>query len=659
MSNTLAIRITGDISDIKAKIGVVEANLRQIDSGAMKASGGLNQLERSGSNAAASMGALGGAAARLGPILAGVSVAAFAKSILDAGIALDSLNRSFAAIFGTAGAAAELDFLRVEADRLGQSFYDLAPQFKQIAAAARGTALEGEQTRKIFSAVAEASTALGLSSEQTSGALNALQQMISKGNVQAEELRGQLGERLPGAFQIAARAMGVSTQALNKMLEQGEVLAADLLPKLADELHRMYGTAAETAGLESAQAAVNRLSEAWTDLKNNMFHSETAVAGINKVTDAVRTLAEWANLRSVSETFAQGVAMAAKGKINYQQFVQASFLDRQRMVDQGGPLHTWRGKVRRDMIAPPVEPPTPPSAGGGGVNAAEREAKARQKAYEQMLADGKKAADVLEQYWDDYETRRVAAIVDGTAARVSAAAVERDAIEELTTWSAYSAKAMEDTVSGAFQNMGDALVDFAMTGKASFSDFAESVIADMARIVAQQQIVGPLASAAGDFISGLFSGPSFAAGSAAGGFNYAGELSSFFSLNAKGNVYHSPSLSAYSNGIYHTPQLFAFARGGVFGEAGPEAIMPLGRDSSGNLGVRATGGPTKLVVNIIEAQGKGGQSDQRQEDGASVIDIFFDQIDARIATNINQGRGATTAAMTKTFGLNRSRGAFR
>jgi lambda family phage tail tape measure protein len=218
---------------------------------------------------------------------------------------------------------------------------------------------------------------------------------------------------------------------------------------------------------------------------------------------------------------------------------------------------------------------------------------------------------------------------------------------------------MEDAVTGAFKTMTDSVVDFAMTGKGSFTDFADSVIRDMMRMVAQQAITGPLAGAAGNFLSGLFSGGSSAAGSAAGGFNYAGELSSFFKLNANGGVYNSPSLSAYSNGVYHTPQFFAFANGGVFAEAGPEAIMPLGTDSSGKLGVRSIGGPTKLVVNIIEAQGKGGQSEQRQDDGVSVIDLFFDQIDARMAQNINQGRGATTAAMTKTFGLNRSRGALR
>ncbi|MEM8329387.1 hypothetical protein Q4S08_17205, partial [Morganella morganii] len=61
-----------------------------------------------------------------------------------------------------------------------------------------------------------------------------------------------------------------------------------------------------------------------------------------------------------------------------------------------------------------------------------------------------------------------------------------------------------------------------------------------------------------------------------------------FTPNAKGGVYHSPSLSAYSGQVVHTPTMFAFAKGaGVMGEAGPEGIFPLRRGVGGKLGVVA------------------------------------------------------------------------
>jgi hypothetical protein len=78
-----------------------------------------------------------------------------------------------------------------------------------------------------------------------------------------------------------------------------------------------------------------------------------------------------------------------------------------------------------------------------------------------------------------------------------------------------------------------------------------------------------------------------------------------FSFNALGGVYDSPSLSAYSGGVYSTPQYFAFAKGaGVFGEAGPEAIMPLTRGADGSLGVRAVGRESPAVQNAAGSSRK-------------------------------------------------------
>jgi len=294
-------------------------------------------------------------------------------------------------------------------------------------------------------------------------------------------------------------------------------------------------------------------------------------------------------------------------------------------------------------------------AGNGGTN--KKATASSQKNYEKMITDGKKAAEVLDQYWDDYEGRRVSAIVEGTAARVSAVATEREAIDELTTWGAYSAQAMEDTVSTAFQGMGDAIVDFAMTGKMEFSDFADSIIRDMMRIVVQQQIVGPLGGAAGNFLSGLFSGPSTAAGSVSSGFNYAGELSSFMSRSANGNVFSGPGISEFSNSIVTKPTQFWANGGHLMGEAGPEAIMPLTRMSNNDLGVKVSGGGG-FVVNIIESPGNGGKTQSRQENGVNILDVMVEQIKSSIASDINRGSGVVPQAITKSYGLSRAPGAY-
>lgn len=140
-----------------------------------------------------------------------------------------------------------------------------------------------------------------------------------------------------------------------------------------------------------------------------------------------------------------------------------------------------------------------------------------------------------------------------------------------------------------YDGMTDAAVEWASGSKASFADVAVSfskMIAKMALQAAASNVWTSL------FGSVATSTASAGAASASSGFDYGlGSASQGLTYNAKGGVYDSPSLSAYSNQVHSTPKLFAFAKGaGVFGEAGPEAIMPLTRAADGSLGVRALNG---------------------------------------------------------------------
>lgn len=135
-----------------------------------------------------------------------------------------------------------------------------------------------------------------------------------------------------------------------------------------------------------------------------------------------------------------------------------------------------------------------------------------------------------------------------------------------------------------------------------FTSLGETVIQTLIQMATQALITKAIMASFGGGAGGLFGG-------LLGGASSGTALQSFgssFSFNALGGVYDSPSLSAYSNGIYSTPQYFAFAKGaGVFGEAGPEAIMPLTRGADGSLGVRAVGYQSPAVQDAarqIEAQ---------------------------------------------------------
>jgi len=211
-----------------------------------------------------------------------------ARAAITGALTLDRILTGLTSVVGTSERAAqEFAFVRAEADRLGLNLASAAQEYTKLAAATRGTALEGQKTRDIFSAVSEAASVLGLSTDEASGALLAIQQMVSKGTVAAEELRGQLGERLPGAFQIAARAMGTTTQGLSQLLEQGAVASDVFLPRFAAELRKTFQDGLPSA-VGSARAEFARL-------QNTVFETAATVgrSGLNeRLAEAARILSE-------------------------------------------------------------------------------------------------------------------------------------------------------------------------------------------------------------------------------------------------------------------------------------------------------------------------------------------------------------------------------
>lgn len=202
---------------------------------------------------------LNGMLAKLG---VGLSIAGLADAVFDATRKFDGINKTLEVTSGSAEKAAQaMDFIRNTSQRLGTDLAVSAKAFSDLQAAANGTAMEGENTRTIFAAVSQAMAALDKSSAETEGALLAIGQMMSKGTVSAEELRGQLGERLPGAFNLMAQALDVSTAELSKLLEQGKV-GIDVLPRFAKELDKAY-SGAKFDGIESS---LTRIGNAWDRL---------------------------------------------------------------------------------------------------------------------------------------------------------------------------------------------------------------------------------------------------------------------------------------------------------------------------------------------------------------------------------------------------------
>lgn len=195
------------------------------------------------------------------------------QNITQAGIALDGLTNALKTVTGSGEAAAQgLQFVRAEAQRLGVNLEASLRQFVALSAAAQGTSLAGQGVRDIFTGIAEASVVLGLSQDQLEGALLAVQQIISKGKVSAEELRGQLGERLYGAVQVAARAIGFTTQQLEELLEKGLLPAEKFLPAFARQLRTEFGAGVQGA-TTGARAEIERFNNALFELKTQFATS--------------------------------------------------------------------------------------------------------------------------------------------------------------------------------------------------------------------------------------------------------------------------------------------------------------------------------------------------------------------------------------------------
>lgn len=192
--------------------------------------------------------------------MAGALGAAFTfRELVTAAAQMEQLRSGLTAVTGDAvKAGKELEFVRTVAARIGADVTEVGKAFLGLAASTRGTAVEGEPTRQVFEAVATAMGKAGKSSAETTNALLALSQMASKGVVQSEELRGQLGEALPGALQAAAKGMGLTTEELMKLVEEGKITAQDIFPALARGLNELYGSAPQA----------QTLSQEITNIKN-------------------------------------------------------------------------------------------------------------------------------------------------------------------------------------------------------------------------------------------------------------------------------------------------------------------------------------------------------------------------------------------------------
>ena len=179
------------------------------------------------------------------------------------------------------------------AKKYGLEINALTANYAKFTAAASISGMSMIDQRKVFESVSRACTAFGMSADDSNGVMLALSQMMSKGKISSEELRLQMGERLPVALQAMAKAAGVSVAGLDKLLKQGKLMSKDVLPKFAEALNEMIPNV-DTDNLETS---VNRLKNVFTELVNGTDIQSKYKALIDWLTNIVKSAAD--NIKSI------------------------------------------------------------------------------------------------------------------------------------------------------------------------------------------------------------------------------------------------------------------------------------------------------------------------------------------------------------------------
>jgi tape measure domain-containing protein len=272
----------------------ISADTSNFDAGMKKTGAEVDNVNKKTKQATAEVGQFQKALGNIGTMVAGAfavsSLIAFGKEVAKTRAEIESLTTRIADIKGgqEAGNRAMED-LRQTANQLGIEFKELASNYASFVGGAKASGMEITKAEKIFKSMTIAIKGSGANAETAKRAFVALTQMIGKGKIQAEELRGQLGEAMPAAFGIMAKSLGVTTQELDKMMASGNLIASEVLPKFAKEMENAYGANAQkmASGLSSEIA---RMGNKWDELLETVGRTGVIEGTVSLLTAGIEGL---------------------------------------------------------------------------------------------------------------------------------------------------------------------------------------------------------------------------------------------------------------------------------------------------------------------------------------------------------------------------------
>ena len=319
-------------------------------------------------------------------------------------------------------------------------------QFTSLTASVVGAGQSVSDAEEVFAAIAAGIRGTGGNLEDMKAAMRATSQVFSKGKVSAEELRQQLGERLPGAFTLFADSMNRTPKDLDKALEQGKVTLDDFMG-FAKKLFATYGENAKILA-KGPEAAGDRLTTAMSELKDNIGSLLLPIgAGFQQTFSAIvedinKAITAFKKFMGIGKENQQAKLEEAFKKAN-DKYVQSLRRGNRKVSDRA---KRQRDKALFDLTNFYNENPSDEGTGDGTGDGTPKDPDAPLNSIQQGA----------QQYFSTIK------------------------------------KFSEETagaVQNAFKGMEDALVKFVMTGKLSFADLTRSILADMARIAIRQAML--------------------------------------------------------------------------------------------------------------------------------------------------------------------------
>ncbi|WP_347043345.1 phage tail tape measure protein [Escherichia coli] len=546
--------------------------------------------------------------------------------------------------------------------RTGTAFSDNAALFARSAASMREYGYSADDVLKVTEAISTGLKLSGAGVAESGSVITQFSQALAQGVLRGEEFNAvnENGDRVIRALAVG---MGVARKDLKAMADDGKLTADKVVPALISQLGILrdeYAAMPETVsgsitkvenafmawvgGANEASGVTKTLSGVLNGVAGQIDNVATAVGAlVASFSRLLKQQKEQLALAGQNTELAKLKYQTAQGELKTLTEIQkqellrnAALIDQQKIREQ---LRYREETLKNDNVAARASNEAELLGYGQGERARERMRELQQirDSFRQKDADLQsqyQTGDISEDFYRQARAQNAQYLSErlkDQAAFYAESDVQRadwqkglqegfsNWVDNASDYASQAAQLATEGISGMVNNITEVLNG----NKVEWRSWASSVLQEISKVLMNAAIVNGIKTAANS-MSGV------------GGFlGSIGDWLGGAVANAKGGVFTSANLSAYSNSIVDTPTYFAFAKGaGLMGEAGPEAIMPLTRAADGSLGVRAVGsmnGSAGLVyspVYHIAIQNDGTNGQIGPEAAGSLVQLIDQRVQA-------------------------------